>query len=92
MKIRLRVDVDGEYFNGGAIAEVPELMTELFRTVDLCEDPLMAILSGGHVVGSAKYEKVIKKREDAARILAKELTRLIISEMNKHDTQNGYDV
>ena len=86
--MRLHVDVDGQYWSGGAIVPVPELQQRCFEPLKTCDDGLVALVLGE----SLKKEEtaVIKTREDAAEILAKELTHIILNQMKKNDTHNGY--
>lgn len=89
MKIRLRIDVDGIYWSGGAIVDVPELKAIAFEPLKSC-DRDMPLATGDIPADSPAYRKVIKVREDAAKILSEQLTALIIKEMSKNDTRNGY--
>ena len=88
MKIRLRADVDGRYWSGGAVVEVPELVCQQFEPMKSCDEPLVALITGD--ILNEKTKVVIKTRKDAAKILAEQLTEMIVAEMKKHDTHNGY--
>ena len=90
MKLQLRVDVDGQYWNGGAIRQVPEFYHQAFEPLKTCDDPTMTYVTGDKLAESEEVRKVMKIREDAAKILAKELTAMILAEMKRHDTNNGY--
>jgi hypothetical protein len=48
----------------------------------------MAAVTGAATTQEAKI--VIKTREDAAEVLADEIAQLIVREMKKNDTHNGY--
>ncbi|MFH1020895.1 MAG: hypothetical protein V1782_09860 [Pseudomonadota bacterium] len=91
MKIRLRVDVDGMYWDGGAVVEIPELFCRQFEPLKTTDDPMF--YGAPNVSGEISEESaqvVLKAREDAAEILSTQLTAMIISEMGKNDTHNGY--
>ncbi len=91
--MRIRLDVVNEnykYFRGGADIEVPSPYEECFKPVDVCDDPMMAIVSGGMPANSERLERVIALRQEAAEQMARYLTDLILDEMQKNDTKNGY--
>ena len=90
MKIRLRVNVDGPFWNGGAVIDVPDLVCQHFEPLKTCDLPFVANLLGE--MTCEEGEAIIAVREDAAEILAKEISRMIVSEMSKNDTHNGYKV
>jgi len=89
MRIRLTVDIRGRHFDGGAEIEVPHDMLRCFEPVDLCDHPVTACFSPNGATNTT-FKVVEKTRDDAADILAKELARLIVGEMKKLDTKNGY--
>ena len=88
MKISLQVSVNGMHWSGGAGIDVPELFRECFAPMRVCDDALLAVATGD--VMQKEAEIIMKTREDAADILAKELSRLIVDAMRKNDTYNGY--
>lgn len=90
MRIQLRVDVNGMFWTGGAIVEVPELFRECFEPVKTCDEPLVAYAVGEMANDSPEAKRILKTRADAAKILAENLTQMILSEMKKSDTHNGY--
>lgn len=90
MRLRLSVSIDGMYFKGGAAVEIPELMRQEFAPLKVCDEPILSFATGDLLAHSEEVKIVIKKREDSAKILAEELTRLILNEMGKSDTSNGY--
>ena len=87
MKLRLSVNLEGGYLAVGSCIEVPELYRECFEPVDICDEPIIAMVAGGVLPEQARI--VIKAREDAAEILSKELTEMIVEEMKKNDTNNN---
>lgn len=88
MELRINVLVNGIYWDGGASVIVPDLLVESFNPVDKCDDAFIAGIVGGETYES--MERVIKLRKDAAEILSRQLTELLIREMSKNDTHNGY--
>lgn len=90
MKLKLRVDVDGMYFNGGAIVEVPEPLAQVFEPLHENDSPIFNCLNGGVATGSYEFRRVMSLRENAAEELSQALTKLILDEMKKRDTKNGY--
>jgi hypothetical protein len=90
MRLSLDVRVNGQYLQEiGARIDVPELYQECFEPIDKCDDRFMAAIAPQGATNEAA-KIVMKTREDAADILAKELAYLIVNEMKKHDTTNGY--
>lgn len=87
MKLSLRVDVNGMYWHGGACIEIPEMHRLCFEPMKTCDEPMLRMVTGDISNETAKV--VMKTREDAADILAKELANMIVSEMKKKDTHNG---
>ncbi len=90
MRLNLRLDVDGMYFNGSAIVEVPELMRREFEPLKTCDEAMICVATGDMPAESREAKIVMKTREDAAKILAEELARMIVNEMRKNDEHNGY--
>jgi len=91
MELRLRVEVNGMYFSGGAIAEVTEQQLQCFEPLKTNDDPMMCIADGGVMASSEAVNIVMRTRKDAADVIAKELAALIVHEMKKNDTHNGYN-
>ncbi len=90
MRLDLRVYVDGMYFNGGAMVEIPELMRREFEPLKTCDDPILGMVLGEMPEECQKVKTIIKMREDSAKILAEHLAELIVHEMTKNDEHNGY--
>ena len=91
-EIELIARVRGVYETFGGCIKVPSLMYEAFEPLKTGDDPIMGIVSGEVYRESEEAKRIIKVREDAAKILADELAALIVSEMKKYDTHNGYKV
>lgn len=91
MRVALKVIVDGNYFTGEVCIEIPELINECFAPLRTCDDSTISYITGDTFKDEA-IKKVIVTRKDAADYLARKLSNMIVSEMNKHDTNNGYPV
>lgn len=92
MKVHLMVKVNGQYSSGGACIEVPDIQLECFEPLRTCDDVLLCMATQEIPAESACARKVIKTRDDAAKKLADELASIIVHEMKKNDTHNGYPV
>lgn len=92
MKVELTVRVDGQYWRGGAAIEVPELYAKSFERLKTCDDPRIAYVTGEAVAGSEVARAVMKTRDDAAKLLAEQLAEMIVREMQRNDTHNGYKI
>ena len=90
MNMKLTVSIEGQHWSGVKEMVVPELYRETFALLKTCDDPTIAFVTGEKIVGSSAVQRILKTREDAADILAKELATAIIHEMQKSDTHNGY--
>ena len=91
-EIELQVNVRGMCWSGGASVKLDDLQSRCFEPLKTCSEPIGALLSGDKIKGSYQEVMVIKTREDAAKILAESLADLIVKEMSKNDTHNGYEV
>jgi len=89
MQLSITVSVYGRYARVSASMEIPELIQREFAPCKSCDDPLVAMATGE--VSNEVVQIVMKTRKDAADILAKELSEMIVNEMKKHDTHNGYE-
>ena len=93
LSVFIKVGLDGMYHNYAAGKDITELQQyELFEPLRTTDDPLMAMVTGEMLEGSPVAEKVLRTRKDAAEILARELTEIIIDAMKANDTHNGYKV
>lgn len=92
MKLELSCYVDGFQFTGGAAVQVPEPFIECFQPLRVSDDALLSALEFGAIACSATHERRLKLRRNAAEIIAKQLTDLIIEQMEAQDTVNGYKV
>ena len=90
MRIQISINANGMYWRGGASVELDELQSQCFEPLKTCSEPIMAYVAGDKLASSEEVRMVIKTREDAAKILSEELAALIISEMKKNDTHDGY--
>lgn len=90
MKLSLRVDVDGLYFSGGACVDIPEPFVKAFEPLRITDDSFLAYTTGECSAESLECRTVTKLRETAAKEMAEILTQLILGEMKRNDTLNGY--
>lgn len=90
MKINLRVTVDGMFGRYTACCEVPETLCECFEPVKVADDNIMSYVNGEMLMDSIEVRKVLKLREDAAKILSKTLAEMVVNAMGNNDTYNGY--
>lgn len=92
MEISLSVSVRGVNFSGGAARTVPELFERYFKPLKTCDDPFVAIARDEYPYGGQKATRVRVGRRDLANILAEEISNIIVEQMKKNDTHNGYKI
>ncbi len=90
MKIELMARVNGMRFSYEAGIEVSDVQRECFEPLKTNDEPWACVADGGVMAHSEAVNIVMKTREDAADIIAKELAKVIVSAMKKNDTHNGY--
>lgn len=85
--MKLSLLVDGMYFNTAVSVEVPEVLIQAFRPINVSDEPDIfdEIEEGGK-----EHEVCMQFREGAAKELSCALTKLIFDEMKKRDTLNRY--
>ncbi len=86
-KLDIMVRVNGRHWDGYAGKEIPELYQECFEPIRTSDESMLMPFGE---ISHQEARRVLKVRRDAAEILAKELTEMILSEMGKNDTYNGY--
>lgn len=89
MKLEITVTVCGRYFRGGAAMEVPESLVEAFNQLDTTTEPLFSSF-GTELHNGESHKRVIKLRREAAKEISDALTRVLMNQMAKNDTMNGY--
>ena len=92
MEIRLTVTAKGRFWNGGACIDVDDPMSEVFEPLKTCDDPIMQLINGEILAESTTARSVLKIRKDAADYLANKISDLLLKEMKKNDTHNGYKI
>lgn len=92
MEISLNVSVNGMQGTYRAGCVIPEQFEECYQPLDTDDEPLLRLARGTALAGGETARKVMKTREDAAKIIAVELTKIIVQSMQANDTHNGYDV
>lgn len=91
--ITIRVDVNNRFGHYAASIELrDEVQVECFNPCRTTDEPMLAIATGDIYAKDDEFQRVIKTREDAAKIIAEQLTEHIINAMKKNDTHNGYKV
>ena len=88
MDITLCVHIDGQIESVSMCKNLDEMQGQCFAPLNTSDDRLLGALAYDATEMEAKI--ITKTREDAAEIIAKELSVLIVREMRKNDTHNGY--
>ena len=88
MRLRVTVNADGQYFNGGAEIVIDEPMSKCFEPMRSGDAGVFSAIAGDLCEEKARI--VMKTRDDAAEYIAKHLAELLVDEMKKNDTHNGY--
>ncbi len=86
--MKLSIMLEGRYFSAHACIEIEELFLKCFSPVETGDFALIS--SFNNEVSSAEAKVIMKTREDAAEIIAKEISEFIVSQMKSRDTHNGY--
>lgn len=86
-KIELTIRINDGPYMMGACVDVEPYFQRAFAPIRMCDQPLIAHITGDETVESAK--KILKLREDAAEHLAAKLTRMLVQTMKGIDTTNG---
>ena len=87
----LTVYLDDGHKTSSAAITISDLYEEAFEPIHINEHPLMCLLEPGSMTMSSQAFTVKRKlRKDAAEVLAKELSRVLLQQMAQYDTHNGY--
>ena len=89
-KLKVSVHYQDQYTSSCAELEIPDIYHQAFESLKVCDDSIIAMATGEYLANSDTVQIVIKRRKDAAKILAKELTQFLLEAMEKQDTYNGY--
>ena len=89
-KLRVSIYYQDQYNSSCAELEIPDIYQQAFEPLKVCDDSRIAMATGEYFTNSDAVQVVIKRRKDAAKILAKELTQFLLEAMEKQDTYNGY--
>ena len=73
-----------------ARVDIDPIMYKAFEPLRLCDDPLVRIATREIAPNSEECQVVIKMRKDAAEYLSRQIADMILAEIVKHDTVNGY--
>jgi len=87
-KVILRVSVNGEYGSFYANIEASYLYGQQFETLRQSDNDFLSAIACEPSAAAARV--FIKTRKNAAEILSRELTKMIIDAMKAKDTHNGY--
>lgn len=88
MKINLTVSINEQFYTGGAGMEVPDILEQAFEPLKVTDDRLLATVLNEKTMDEARI--VLRFRENAAKELAEAMASLILDEMRKNDTLDGY--
>ena len=89
MKLSIRINASGRYWSGGTAIEIAEPLVQVFDPIRATDIPLMA-LAGEVIEGSPAVKQVLIMRKHVAEELSEAFTTLLMKEMRKYDTHNGY--
>ncbi len=88
--LRLVVELSGQHHDRiGVCIEIPEIMQREFEPLRSGDVKELMMIRGGDVCNEQR-KIVIKQREDSAKILSEYIAKLILDEMSKNDTHDGY--
>lgn len=91
MTMRLTVYLDDGHKNSSAAIKISGLCEEVFEPIRTNDHPLMCLMEPGSMALSSQAVTIKRKlREDAAEVLAKELAKVLIRQMEQYDYHNGY--
>lgn len=90
MKIKLTTTINDFHFAGEVITCVPDCYVELFEPVNEVDDGYEPLGIGDEPPKAYDLVLVRKMREDAAKILADGIAKVILEQMESGDTFNGY--
>lgn len=90
MNITLCVTVAGQNPSVSMCTNLDEVQRRCFAPLKTSDDRLIGALAGD--VSDVEARIIIKTRKDAAQIIAKELAEMIVNEMKKNDTHDGYEI
>jgi len=87
LEIVVRADCERHSFSAGV--SINEPFYRAFEPLRTTDDPV-GFLAGEISPKDEKCAIVTKLRKDAAKEISEALTRVLITEMKKHDTHNGH--
>lgn len=91
MTMRLTVYLDDGHKNSSAAIKISGLYEEVFEPIRTNDHPLMCMIEPGSMtISSQTFEAKRKLRADAAKVLAEELAKVLIRQMEQYDYHNGY--
>lgn len=91
MTMRLTVYLDDGHKTSSAATVISDLYEKAFEPIRTNDHPLMCLMEpGSTTMSSQAFEVKRKLREDASEVLAKELARVLLRQMEQYDYHNGY--
>jgi len=87
LEIIVRADCERHSFSAGV--SISEPFYRAFEPLCTTDDPI-GFLAGEISRKDERCEIVTKLRKDAAKEISDALTRVLLKEMARHDTHNGY--
>lgn len=90
MRISLTVMVDERFYTGGGGIVVPDILELAFEPLKITEDRFLAAVL--QEVNEEEARSVLVFRKNAAKDLSEAIAGLILEEMQKSDTLNGYPI
>lgn len=90
MKLELTVKAIGHHVESFACVNVPEPFIAAFEPLRFCTNPALAYALSETTANSEEAQKILTFRQEAASEIATALSQLIVDEMTKNDTLDGY--
>jgi len=90
MKLHITVVGIDRFHHSGISTEVADVYREAFRPLRTTDSPILAIALNEPMPCSERSRKVLTLRKDAAKVLGNHIAELLLKEMAKADTLNGY--
>jgi hypothetical protein len=88
--MKIIVCIESEYFTGGACINIADVIEKHFKPIKICDDPIYRSIIGE--ISSSEANVIMSLRKDAVEVISKELANMIVNEMKKNDTVNGYEL
>jgi hypothetical protein len=90
VRLHITVTAVDHFHNVGAAIEVPDIYKEAFRPFKTTESPILSICLNEPMPNSEIARRVLTLRKQAAKELSEHIAEILLKEMAKADTLNGY--